>query len=192
MPDVQRNMCRSDKPWQHPRAVGRGHPQRLERTLRVAGQPLNVLLVEQTAYFRLVRKHGTLLSSRRHVHGGVGSWSSSSGRAFSFREGSCFVAARRGAGVTAGELEDADGLSACRARKAKLSETCGLQRALRAASVTPRQEARSRNDSCLSCWTSDLLSELPAVDAARGSLRFYQQGGGVSKIRIGIRDVPSE
>jgi hypothetical protein len=30
----------------------------LHRLLRVVGQPLHVFLVEQAAYFRLMRKHG--------------------------------------------------------------------------------------------------------------------------------------
>jgi len=73
MRDVQRGVRQTCQPRRA--AVAR---RRLRRPLYglpcVTGQPLDVLLMEQAAYFRLMRKHGILLSSRRR---GWWSWSDS-------------------------------------------------------------------------------------------------------------------
>jgi len=56
--DVQRSARRANLP-----CVARLRLRALSLVaLRVIGQPCDVLLVEQTAYFWLMRKHGSLLS----------------------------------------------------------------------------------------------------------------------------------
>jgi hypothetical protein len=66
------------------------------RLLRALGQPLHAILMEQAAYFRLMRKHGVppfVLSTCRLT---IDAWVSMPRRAFSFREGSCFSGAEIG------------------------------------------------------------------------------------------------
>jgi hypothetical protein len=69
----------------------------LHRLLRVVRQPLHMFLMEQAAYFRLMRKHVVppfVLSACRWR---FGVWGSASKRALSFRNGSCFSDAENGA-----------------------------------------------------------------------------------------------
>jgi hypothetical protein len=75
MRDVQRSVRQTGQPGRAPVARRRQRP-RLSGLLCVFGQPSDVLLMEQAAYFRLMRKHGILLSVRRRwrICGYSGLW----------------------------------------------------------------------------------------------------------------------
>ena len=97
MPNIECGLCQGRQPGQLLREPKRRQVWTLHRSLRVVRQPLHMLLMEQAAYFRLMRKHSFLPSFCRRVVDGLVCGVRRQKRALSFRNGSCFSDAENGA-----------------------------------------------------------------------------------------------